>query len=94
MQDVELVKVKEEEEKMIFTYAQDITPMLSDAYEARKLSRRHRHSKRGVIGDHIARIPTLVFEDWIRLGMNPRDRKQVMAMIELNPQYKMTKKTL
>jgi hypothetical protein len=93
MESVELINVKEEPERMILTYAQDVTPMLNDAYEERKLSRRWRHSKRGIIGDHIARVPTLIFNDWIKMGMDPKNKKQVMAMIELSG-YKTTKKIL
>lgn len=92
--NVALTGIKEKEDGLILTHTQDITPMLHDAYEARKLTRKWRHGKKGIIGDHIGRVPTLVFEDWVKMGMDPKDKKQICAMLELYPQYKTTVKTL
>lgn len=94
MENVELVDIKELPEKMVLTHAQDMTPMLSDAYEARKFTRKWRPGKKGIIGDWVGRVPLLVWEDWIRMGMNPKDKRQVFQMLELYKQYKTTVKTL
>jgi hypothetical protein len=95
----------DDEKNLTIVHAQDVNPILEDAYTARKHSRKLRQRNKKGAGEWIGRVPTLVYEDWIGrglihppgcdCGMLPKEHQQLIhAMLELNPQYKTTRKTL
>lgn len=97
----------DKDQNLTIVTAQNITPILEDCYNARKYSRKLRRRNKKGVGEWIGRVPALVFEEWMRLGLvHPpgcdcglkREEHQKMLHMTLQNynegQYKTTKKTL
>ena len=102
----QIIDIKEKSDKILITHGHNITPILEDNYELRKRTKSiWRSKKKNPVGEFVGRVPTLVLEDWINKGLvhdngcecgcTPQMRREMLfAMLELNPQYKVTRKTL
>lgn len=91
--EVVLLEAKQTEDKIVLIQAQDTTPILRHNFEHKQRSKRWRPEKKGAIGDYLGRVPELVYNDWVRNGL-VYDKKSLNFMLNMNPQYKATKKIL
>lgn len=96
-----IVNVKEKENKLVVTTAYDVTPILESCYEMKKNTKRSWSAgRKNVLGHHVGRIPEIVLDDWIKKGLVSLDhkgrmnKKDIHAMLNLHPEYKVTKKIL
>lgn len=101
-----IIDIKQKGDTVTIIKAQDISPILADNYELRKHTKQIWRSKRNnPVGEFVARIPEDVLKDWIAAGFvhdkccecgcTPQlRRKMLFAMLNLNPKFKTTNKTL
>mgnify|MGYP001572067958 FL=1 len=101
-----IIDLQQKGDTLKIIHGQDMTPILNDNYELRKHTKQiWRSKKKNSVGEFVGRLPILVLEDWIDKGfIHPNGcncgctattrRKMLFAMLNLNPEYKVTKKTL
>jgi len=97
-----LIDVKQTEDKLILTHAYDVTPILADCYEMRKGTKQSWSKGRSnYLGRHVGRVPVAMLNDWVKNGLvhcdpvtGHLDMRGVFAMLNKNPDFKTTRKTL
>ena len=98
--------MKQKDDTINIVYGQDITPILADNYELRKHTKQiWRSNRKSAVGEFVGRVDTLILLDWIQKGFVHDNtcqcgctalmrKKMLFAMLNLHPEYKVTKKTL
>ena len=101
-----IIDLQQKGDTLKIIHGQDMTPILDDNYELRKHTKQiWRSKKKNPIGEFVGRVPELVLKDWIGKGLvhvngcpcgctATMRRKMLFAMLNLNPDYKVTSKTL